>query len=87
MVTFSVPREGDLRRLEPQAICVDSHGNILIADDWNEAVMLYDRNGYFVREMLKMSGEVERMTLYNDRYLAVTVWLNKQRTLYMYELS
>ena len=82
---FSFPKPTDQMKIKPRGLCVDADDNILVADERSKAVLLYDENGEFVRQIMKMPGKPCHIAL-QDKYLAVGIdggWMNK---LFLYEI-
>ena len=68
---FSFPAATDQRKLWPCGLCVDDEDNILVADVDSKSVLLYDSRGQFLKKLVDVEGNPERVALYNYSHLAV----------------
>ena len=68
---FSFPVATDQRKLKPCGVCVDDEDNILVADGDSKSVLLYDPRGQFLKKLVDVEGNPERVALHNDSSLAV----------------
>ena len=68
---FSFPAATDLRKLKPRGLCVDDEDNILVVDEDSKSVLLYDSRGQFLKKLVDVEGDQDRMALYNDSCLAI----------------
>ena len=69
---------------EPRGLCFSSDNNLIIADQANRKVSMFDVNGSLIEHLVVLPGFPNSISLYEDRLLAVTDW--QQKKLYMYEL-
>ena len=51
------------KKLSPYGICVDLEDNILVADDMQPKIMLFNRSGTFIRELVSIDGKPGSITL------------------------
>ena len=70
---FSFPAATDQRKLKPRGLCVDGEDNILVGDRDSKSVLVYDPRGQFLKKLVDVEGNPERVALYHDSYLAVSV--------------
>ena len=68
---FSFPTATDLRKLKPRGLCVNDEDNILVVDEDSKSVLLYDSRGQFLKKLVDVEGDPERVALYKDSHLAV----------------
>ena len=68
---FSFPAATDQRKLKPRGLCVDDEDNILVVDEVSKSVLLYDSRGQFLKKLVDVEGDPERVALYKDSHLAV----------------
>ena len=68
---FSFPAATDQRKLAPCGLCVDDEDNILVGDEDSKSVLLYDPRGQFLKKLVDVKGDTDRVALYKDSHLAV----------------
>jgi DNA-binding beta-propeller fold protein YncE len=68
----------------PTGICVNSHGNVLVADQASDVISMFTVGGVFVREVVQLDTQPLDIDLYEDRYLAVSTGDNG---ILMYDLK
>ena len=68
---FSFPAATDQRKLTPLGLCVDDEDNILVVDEDSKSVLLYDPRGQFLKKLVDIDDNPDRMALYRDTHLAV----------------
>ncbi|KAK2167053.1 hypothetical protein LSH36_32g08058 [Paralvinella palmiformis] len=69
---------------EPRGLCFSSEHHLIIADQSNRKVSMFDATGALIEHLVDFPGLPNSVSLYEDRLLAVTDW--QQKKLYMYEL-
>ena len=79
---FTVTCTNEQEDIDVSGICINSEGNILIADRKTKAVHLYDKNGHYCRQIFSLHGKPEYMAMFRDEYLAVVI----SYRLYVYKL-